>query len=294
MGAPKAGFKGAGKGKWGADAGGGYWAYVPAAAPQQSWGKGAYAPAAAPMKGKGKGNPMSPKMEKLTKMDPAVKVWIGGLNEKTTFKKLEAHFKDVVAPKLTEIMGRGKACCAFDSEEDAQTCIGAFNGSELDGNEIEVDVWTQKEKTEKGAGKGKSAGKGSAFAKGGAAKGAFAKGTFAKGTFAKGAPAKGAGKGKTKTLGTPGMKEKFKAIDDSLKVWVGGLSPKTKLKDLKQHFQDHGCEPTLADLMKPGTACLAFATEDDMQTAVGACNGSELDDKAIEVDVWVKPEKKSD
>lgn len=234
-------------------------------------------------KGKGKGRINSPKMDKLGKIDAGLKVWVGGLPEGVTWKKLEAHFADVVQAKLTEIMGKGRACCAFESEEDAQTCIDSFNGSDLDGTTIEVDVWTQKEKRpegeaprkrpreereERGGGKGKSA-KGAAAEKGGAK-----------------------GKGKSKSLGTPGMKEKFKAIDDSLKVWIGGLSSKTKLKELKQHFTDHGCEPKMADLLKPGTACLAFETTDDAESAVGACNGSELDEKTLEVDVWVKQEKK--
>jgi RNA recognition motif-containing protein len=242
------------------------------------------------MKGKGKGASKSPKMDKLGKMDAAVKVWVGGLAETTTWKKLEKHFEDVVKAKLTEIMGKGRACVAFASEDDAQTCIGAFNGTELDGNVIEVDVWTQKEKTERPERPARAPAIGAL--KGGAAKGGFAnKGAFAKGGFAKG-DSKGAGKGKSKSLGTPGMKEKFKKIDDAMKVWVGGLNHKTKLKDLKQHFTDHGCEPQLADLMKPGTACLAFETEDEVETAIGACNGSELDEKTLEVDVWTKPAKK--
>merc|ERR1712151_1258902 len=88
-------------------------------------------------------------MDKLAKIDASRKVWVGGLNEGTTWKQLEEHFKDVAKPSVTEIMRKGKACLAFKTEDDAQSAIASLNGTELKGSVIEVDVWTQKERKDK-------------------------------------------------------------------------------------------------------------------------------------------------
>merc|ERR1719183_1680588 len=88
------------------------------------------------------------------------------------------------------------------------------------------------------------------------------------------------------------MKEKLRAVDHALKAWVGGLSEKTTWKQLKQHFVDSGCEVDMCDMMKPGTACVTFKTEDEVSSAVGIMSGTELDDSTIQVDVWTRPERK--
>merc|ERR1712086_786084 len=77
------------------------------------------------------------------------KVWVGGLEKEVTRGKLYAHFKDSCKPHLFEVMSKGTACVAFKTAEDAQLAIDTFNGSELDGKEIQVDVWTKKEKKER-------------------------------------------------------------------------------------------------------------------------------------------------
>merc|ERR1712032_1538069 len=89
--------------------------------------------------------------DKLAKIDKERKVWVGGLSPKTTWKTLEKHAEEVIGmkPSITEVMPKGKACLAFKTAEDAESAISAMNGSELDGKAIEVDVWTQKEKSEK-------------------------------------------------------------------------------------------------------------------------------------------------
>merc|ERR1712187_680076 len=55
---------------------------------------------------------------KLKETDPTCKVWVGGLAEKTTWKALEKHFTEVKKPKVTEIMRKGMACVAYETEED--------------------------------------------------------------------------------------------------------------------------------------------------------------------------------
>merc|ERR1711935_39536 len=85
---------------------------------------------------------------------------------------------------------------------------------------------------------------------------------------------------------------KTKGVESTLKVFVGGLSEKTTWKQLKQHFADSGCEVDMVDLMRPGTACCTFKTEDQASSAVGIIDGTELDEKNIKVNVWSKPERK--
>merc|ERR1712032_1789314 len=85
---------------------------------------------------------------------------------------------------------------------------------------------------------------------------------------------------------------KHKDVDASLKVWIGGLSPKTTVAKLKQHFVDNGCAADGADLMRKGTGVVTFKTEAEVNTAILGLNGTDLDGNTIEVDVWTKTEKK--
>merc|ERR1712085_146829 len=154
----------------------------------------------------------------------------------------------------TEIMSKGTACCAFKDAEEAQSAIASMNGSELEGKDIEVDVWTEKEKKERTPREDRPKRKaGAAFAKTG-----------------------------NKQAG------KFdKTVDPSLKVWIGGLAEKTSPGSLMKHFSENGCKAEGASLMKAGTACLTFKTDDDASSALGL-TATELDGNTIEVDVWTK------
>jgi len=276
----KGGFSG-GKGGFG---GGGQWMFVPAA-PQKSFGKsGQFRGKGGQSFGKvvgGKGGAkggkhanQNPKqkaaLDKLGKIEADCKVWVGGLSKEVTRGKLHSHFKDSCKPHLFEIMSKGSACIAFKTAEDAQLAIDTFNGSELDGKDIQVDVWTKKEKKERTEGEPRE-------------KRQKKKKPVIKTSFLSGK------KGK-KPLSK--LAEKIKGVDHALKAWVGGLSEKTTWKQLKQHFVDNGSEVDMCDMMKPGTACVTFKTEEEVSSAVGTANGTELDDKTIQVDVWTKPERK--
>merc|ERR1712048_274685 len=85
-------------------------------------------------------------MKKLQSIDPTCKVWIGGLAEKTTKQALTKNFADIKKPKIVDMMRKGKAVVAYESEEDAVAAIAALNATELDGNTLEVDVWTKPER----------------------------------------------------------------------------------------------------------------------------------------------------
>merc|ERR1712183_623082 len=251
------------------------------------------------VKGKGKGNkktvpaaasPNTSKyMDKLAKIDASRKVWVGGLNESTTWKQLEAHFKDVAKPSVTEIMRKGKACLAFKTEDDAQSAIASLNGTELKGSVIEVDVWTQKEKKDKADTKTGKLEKTKIQTKFGAKTGKVEKTRIQTKFGAKGAKGEKAAK---KIRGDPKLKEKLAKVDDSLKVWVGGLAEETNFGALRKHFTEAGCKPHLTNLTGRDRACLSFKTTDEVEAAISSLNGTTLDERTLEVDVWTKIEKK--
>jgi len=291
------GLKGGSKGRKGhstGGGGGGQWMFVPAPHVQgfpggkggkRFGGKGGQrfsAPVVQSGKGfGGKGGGKSGKhanqnpkqkaaLDKLGKIEADRKVWVGGLDKEVKRGKLYAHFKDSVKPHLFEVMSKGTACIAFKTAEDAQLAIDTFNGSELDGKEIQVDVWTQKEKKERPEGEARE-------------KRQKKKKSVINTTFVKG---KKGNKVESK------ITAKIKAVESTLKVWVGDLSEKTTWKQLKEHFKDSGCEVDMCDMMKPGTACVTFKTEDEVSSAIGSINGTELNDKTIKVDAWSRPERK--
>jgi len=282
------GGKGGSKGSFGQGAG--TWMFVPAAAAIKGGrrGKGKGAPIQQLLQNLGKGGNRGKGgkggkgkeqkykfMDQLDAIDAERKVWVGGLPKDIKRGALEQHFKSVSQPSVYEIMSKGSACIAFKTAEDADLAITSLNGSEISGKEIQVDVWTQKEKKERRPEKQEGAGKKKVK-------------SVIKTSILKG---KMKGKKSDDPMGAA-MKEKLKAVDHALKVWVGGLSEKTTWKQLKQHFTDNDSKVEIASLMKKGTAVLTFKTEDEVSSAVASINGTEIDGKTIEVDVWTKPERK--
>merc|ERR1719401_1925603 len=86
---------------------------------------------------------------------PEQKVWIGNLPAGVTFKELQPHMKQAGNAKWVECFngkGEGTGVACYATEEEAMAAITALNGSVLNGQAIEVDVWTKKPK---GEGKGK-------------------------------------------------------------------------------------------------------------------------------------------
>mmetsp|Transcript_60394 Transcript_60394/g.124996 ORF Transcript_60394/g.124996 Transcript_60394/m.124996 type:complete len:317 (-) Transcript_60394:87-1037(-) len=102
----------------------------------------------------------------------------------------------------------------------------------------------------------------------------------------------GKGQGRQGQLKKPVSKfsEKLRATDPSLKVWVGNLSKNTTWKELEQHFATVA-KPAVTDIMRNGTAVLAYKTVEDVEAAVATLNGSELKGASLEVDVWVQKPK---
>merc|ERR1711879_177318 len=79
------------------------------------------------------------------------KVWIGNLPEGTTYKELQPHMKQAGNAKWVECFngkGKGTGCACYATEAEVTAAIAALNGSLLNGQAIEVDVWTKKPKGE--------------------------------------------------------------------------------------------------------------------------------------------------
>merc|ERR1719356_1135571 len=177
-------------------------------------------------KGFGKGKlkkPLAKYQKKIRKVDASKLVWVGGLSPKTTWKALEKHFAEVVKPTVSDIKekknkeGKITARVAFKTPEDVETVVAALNGSELDGEVLEVDKWEKGtfpdgEERPKRSGKKRSK-----------------LGKVMNLKFAKGSKAKTRDE---KTMA------KMRAISTDLKVWVGGMSDKTTKQALTKHFAD--------------------------------------------------------
>merc|ERR1719379_2594662 len=217
-------------------------------------------------KGSGKGfkgkaaKPVNKYQEKLKKIDNSKLVWVGNLSKKTTWKALEKHFATVLKPTVSDIKTKGgkiTAIVAFKSEEDVATVCDALNGSELDGNVLEVDKWVKDESIVREK------------------------------------------KPKKKVLNTKFAKKptdkktaaKLKETKPECKVWVGGLAEKTTWKALEKHFTEFK-KPKVTEIMRKGMACVCYESEEDVAGAIAALAGTEIDGKTLELDTWVKPEKK--
>lgn len=207
--------------------------------------------------------------EKLKKIDASLKVWVGGLAAGTTWKQIEKHFAEVAKPAVTDVIGKKNAVVAYKTAEEVETAIATLNGSELNGSTIEVDVWVQKEKTDKPKAAKKP--QGQLIKK--QPQGKLVKKTHLKG----GDDAK--------------MKEKLKAIPDAQKIWVGGLSKDTTWKELEEHFAA-AAKPKISHIFR-GTGVVAYTESEDIAGIITALNGSELKGATLEVDVWAKPEKEA-
>merc|ERR1712228_417285 len=96
---------------------------------------------------------------------------------------------------------------------------------------------------------------------------------------------------------------------DECKCYVGNLSFKTRFGFLKDHIRDtSGVEPTHVSIMtdaskglgksgrpfSKGKAVITFSSAEDCTTAIAACNGSELEGRVLEFDVWETGWKKPD
>jgi len=97
----------------------------------KGWGKG---------KDKGKG-------KSIKSFPNSVKVWIGDLPAEVTWKELQEHMNQAGKTKWCEVYahkGKGTACVAYGSEDEASGAVAMLNGSVLGDAAIVCDLWEKK------------------------------------------------------------------------------------------------------------------------------------------------------
>lgn len=234
----------------------------------------------------GKGMEKGGKANPLKEIDNSLKVWVGNLADNVTWKELQTHFEQAGKVRWTEVMRKGMACVAYNSVEDVATAIAMLNGTSLANQEIQADAWEAKPKSED-SGKGQKAWGGNDEGKAG--KGwSVATPMFVKPDWSgKGSWSGGKEQGKGGKKGGWGKDSMLKRIDPTLKVWVGGVPADTQWKDLEAHFKQAG-ETTWVEVMRSGTACVAYKTVAEVEMAIATLNASEFGGQVLEVDVWTQ------
>jgi len=172
----------------------------------------------------------------------------------------------------------GTGCVAYRTSNEVQTAVGMLNGSACGSSVLEVDFFTKPDdrKGSKGKGKGKSSWTPSWGGKGGGFGGNDPVQKLISMLGGGDGFGKGKGKGKGKK-GQVGDMKKLKTLDNSLKVWVGGLTKAVTWKQLEEHFNQIG-KCTWATVFPKGTGCVAYETAEEAATAISTLNGSVLGD----------------
>ncbi|CAE8678847.1 unnamed protein product [Polarella glacialis] len=120
----------AGKGK-----GGGVWKPQFEKSWGSSWGGSSWGG-----KGKGKGKGKTP----AKKTENALKVWVGGLPQKFSFKALQAHFDQAGKSTWAEGGKGGNGSVCYTTEAEKYNAMTLLNGSVFEGSILQVDQWVKK------------------------------------------------------------------------------------------------------------------------------------------------------
>jgi len=108
---------------------------------------------------------------------------------------------------------------------------------------------------------------------------------------------KSSGKGYGKSLSTKGWDKgagkgkKGRGLRDfpiDCKVWIGGAPDPCDLKALQEHMKQAGNAKYIS--VAKGQGGCAYATEEEVQTAIAMLNGSTFEGATLEIDVWTKKE----
>merc|ERR1712187_834750 len=71
-------------------------------------------------------------------------VWIGNIPEGITWKEMQENFGGAGNCKRVEFTKNGQGFALFETAEEAKKCISMFNGCDINGSKLEVDVWESK------------------------------------------------------------------------------------------------------------------------------------------------------
>merc|ERR1711907_419353 len=79
-------------------------------------------------------------MKRLAKIEDERKIYLGNLPRGVHWQGLESFVKEKTSkPKITHIMGFGKAALAFATAEEAVAATAALNGEHFKGKTLEAD-----------------------------------------------------------------------------------------------------------------------------------------------------------
>lgn len=203
--------------------------------------------------------------------NPQTMIWVGNIAEGTTNQDLKAQAEQVGPAKWAEVFfqrGKGTGAVGFASPSDVGPAAAALNGAWLNGSRLQVDVWEKKD----GGGKGGSQGW-TPPQQQWQPQQSYQQQSYQQQGYQQ---QKGGGKG-----WKPGNPKKM--------IWVGNLAEGTTLQQLKEHAALGGGNVSWAEVWaKKNTGAVGFKTEVDVEPAVAALNGTFLNGKAIQVDVWDK------
>jgi len=242
--------------------------------------------------GEGKG---APKWDYKV-MNPECTVWLGSLPEGVTHTELLPLMRTVGSCKRVQVGTRGSGFAIFTTPEEAQAAIEQLNGSDVSGTSIQVDTYTQKEKTG-GAGGGKGSwGKQQQqqpyqapqgvwkpqFQKqeGGWSNGGNSWGGNNGGNWSKGGDSWG-GKGKSD----------FRVQHPERTVWIGNIAEGVTHQDLMPLFKTVG-DCKRVQVGRKGTGFAFFGDAASAQAAIETLNGSVVSGQEIQVDEYT-PKPKS-
>merc|ERR1712048_760448 len=71
-------------------------------------------------------------------------VWIGGIPEGITWSDIQTQFQAVGTVKKVQLLKGGTGLAWFSTPQEAAAAIAMFNGANVNGSILQVDVWTKK------------------------------------------------------------------------------------------------------------------------------------------------------
>lgn len=193
--------------------------------------------------------------------NPQKMIWVGNVAERTTLQELKAHAEQVCPARWAEVFsdrGKGTGAVGFASASDVGPAAAALNGTWLNGSRIQVDFWDKHD-----GGQPNRDWK-------------LAQKQSQKQNYQK----------RHDESWTPG--------DPKRMIWVGNLAEGTTLKDLLAHAEQAG-KPKWAEVFSDKgkgagavTGAVGFTSQSEVAAAVAALNGTLLNGRPLQVDLWAK------
>jgi len=223
-------------------------------------------------------------------------IWVGNIAEGTTHQELKAHAEQSACPaRWAEVFtdrGKGTGAIGFASASDVGPAAAALNGTFLNGNRLEVDVWQKPDKEDGGQ---------PIVQPSSPPKQNWAPAwrpepkKWPTPTQTYQASYQASYQETYQPSGQPSGQpnQNWRKGNPTKMVWVGNLAEGTTFQDLLAHAQQAG-KPRWAEVFSEkgkGTGAVGFASAAEVATAVAALQGTFLNGHEIQVDLWEKPQE---